>query len=164
MPLGSVKKWIDRMAGAYTEILGARPDAFGAPGWCIDKRVLALAPSYGFSYLSCTRAAAPFIFEENGMVEVPSNLPCIEEVGTEGVLDAMEKNARSTVPQVLPVHTEVEGNWHDRDFETILDKAASLGYVFSRLDDIAAGLDRGTLPVRGLKMGWVHNRAFKCAV
>jgi hypothetical protein len=152
------------MVAAYAGILGARPASFGAPGWCIDKRVLGLAPSYGFSYLSCTRATGPFVFEENGMIEVPSNLPCIEEAGTEGVLDALEQNARSQVPQVLPVHTEVEGNRHDRDFVIILERAASLGYTFSRVGDIAAGLDRSTLPVRGLKMGWVHNRAFRCAV
>lgn len=164
MPERSVKRWLDRMVDAYTRVVGARPKAFGAPGWCIDKRVLALAPAYGFSYLSCTRAAEPFIFEENGMIEVPSNLPCIEEVGTSGVLAALERNALGTAPQVLPVHTEVEGNRCGRDFEIILAHAASLGYTFSRVGDIAAGLDASALPKRGLRIGWVHNRAFKCAI
>jgi undecaprenyl phosphate-alpha-L-ara4FN deformylase len=164
MPERSVKRWLDRMVDAYAGILETRPKAFGAPGWCIDKRVLRLATAYGFSYLSCTRAGEPFIFEENGMIEVPSNLPCIEEVGTDGVLHALEAKAQSLVPQVLPVHTEVEGGRFDRDFEIILEKAASLGYAFKRVGDIAAGLDERTLPVRGLRKGWVHNRAFKCAV
>lgn len=160
----SVKRWLDRMVDAYTEILGVRPRAFGAPGWCIDKRVLGMVPAYGLSYLSCTRASEPFIYEENGMVEVPSNLPCIEEVGTGGVLEALEKNARSLVPQILPVHTEVEGGRFGKDFEAILQKASSLGYTFKRVADIAAELDLKTLPVRGMRMGWIHNRAFKCAV
>jgi undecaprenyl phosphate-alpha-L-ara4FN deformylase len=160
----SVRAWLARMVDAYTRIMGTRPKAFGAPGWCIDKRVLGLVKGYGFSYLSCTRAAEPFIFEENGMVEVPSNLPCIEEVGTDGVLEALNAGARSPVPRILPVHTEVEGGRFGRDFEVILEKAASLGYVFRRVGDIAADLDAAGLPVRGLRMGWVHNRAFKCAV
>lgn len=164
MRLRSVKKWLDAMVNAFTVITGEKPSAFGAPGWCIDNRVLQLVREYGFAYLSCTRAKEPFIFEENGMLEIPSNLPCIEEVGTEGVLDALVRNAGSRIPQVLPVHTEVEGGRFGKDFETILDKASSLGYTIKKLCDIAGELDIEKLPVRGLKIGRVPNRAFKCAV
>jgi len=164
MRAASVKAWLERMTAAYRDVFGRAPGAFGAPGWCIDGRVLGLIPGFGFSYLSCTRAEAPFVFAENGMIEVPSNLPCIEEVGTGGVLHALEQGVSSPVPQVLPVHTEVEGGRFGHDFEIILEKALSLGYTFSKLSGIASGLDQKTLPVRPFRMGWVHNRAFKCAV
>lgn len=164
MRQGSIRKWLDRMVGAFTEITAMKPLAFGAPGWCIDQRVLNLVRDYNFEYLSCTRSKEPFIFEENGMLEVPSNLPCIEEVGTQGVLDSLERYSKSSLPQVLPVHTEVEGGRYGHDFELILDRALSLGYRIERLCDIAKGIERKPLPVRRLKIGRVPNRAFKCAV
>jgi len=164
MRQGSIRRWLDRMVGAFTGITGMKPLAFGAPGWCVDGRVLDMIRDYGFSYLSCTRAQEPFIFEENGMLEIPSNLPCIEEAGTEGVLSALERNAGNPVPQVLPVHTEVEGGRYGHDFELILDRALSLDYSIRRLCDMAGAIDRRGLPTRRLKIGWVQNRAFKCAV
>ncbi|MDX9762695.1 MAG: polysaccharide deacetylase family protein [Desulfomonilia bacterium] len=164
MRTGSVKRWLDSMVESFVSITGEKPLAFGAPGWNIDTRVLHLVKNYGFSYLSCTRAREPFIFEENGLLELPSNLPCIEEAGTRGVIDALDRNADSKIPQVLPVHTEVEGGRFGNDFEVILDKAASLGYTVRRLCDIVHDIDRTSLPTRGLTMGHLPNRAFKCAV
>jgi len=160
----SIKKWLDNMVSAYREILGTEPEAFGAPGWCIDTRVLGMLTGYGLSYLSCTRAPEPFVYEENSMVEIPSNLPCIEERGVTGVLDALEKAAGSSIPRVLPVHTEVEGGRYTSDFDHILDRVLSLGYSFVRVSDIALQVNRQTLPVRPLKIGWIKNRAFRCAV
>jgi peptidoglycan/xylan/chitin deacetylase (PgdA/CDA1 family) len=160
----SIKKWLEAMVNAYREILGAEPEAFGAPGWCIDTRVLGMLKGYGLKYLSCTRAQAPFVFEENGMIELPSNLPCIEEQGATGVLEALEKAAGSSIPRVLPVHTEVEGGRCTADFDRILDRALSLGFSFVRVSDIALQVDRPALPVRPLKIGWIKNRAFRCAV
>jgi undecaprenyl phosphate-alpha-L-ara4FN deformylase len=164
MSQGAIRRWLERMVDAFTGITGLQPLAFGAPGWCIDSRVLDIVRGCGFAYLSCTRAREPFVFEENGMLEIPSNLPCIEEVGTDGVLSALERNAGSPLPQVLPVHTEVEGGRYGHDFEVILDHALSLGYRIERLCDIAGALKRNDLPVRGLRIGWIPNRAFKCAV
>lgn len=161
---GSIRKWLDRMVDAFTGITGTKPLAFGAPGWCIDGRVLEMMRGYGFAYLSCTRAQEPFLFEENGILEIPSNLPCIEEAGPRGVLSALERNAGSLLPQVLPVHTEVEGGRYGHDFELILERALSLGYSIERVCDIAEKMDRKSLPHRGLKIGWVPNRAFRCAV
>ncbi|MRR36634.1 hypothetical protein EG829_18610 [bacterium] len=62
------------------------------------------------------------------------------------------------------MHTEVEGNNFCSDFEIILDHARDLGYSIRRVCDIAEAIDKKALPVRPLKMGWIHNRAFKCAV
>ncbi len=164
MSMGSVRKWLGSMVDAFIEVTGSRPAAFGAPGWRVDSRALGAVAVYGFSYLSCTRAAAPFVFEENRMLEVPSNLPCIEEVGAAGVLDALGRNAASETPWVLPVHAEVEGGRYLDDFERILDRALSLGYTTRRVCDIAEEIDRASLPVRGLKTRRVPHRAFKCAV
>ncbi len=164
MGKNGIHEWFRKMVGAYMDATGTAPVAFGAPGWMMNTSSLKEAAAWGFKYLSCTRAQIPFIYEETGMLEVPSNIPCIEEVGTEGVLSALEKNAGSSVPQVLPVHTEIEGGAFKSDFEHILDKAAALGYNIRKLCDIADEIDRSQLDIRPLRKALIAGRAFACSV
>jgi undecaprenyl phosphate-alpha-L-ara4FN deformylase len=152
------------MVGAYVQITGSQPKAFGAPSWVMNNRSLKVAATYNLSYLSCTRAAEPFVFAENSMIEVPSNLPCIEEVGIDGVMAAIKDRSESPVPQVLPVHAEVEGMAYQGQFKEMLTLAVSLGYRICTVHEIASGLEKDKLPVRPLTMGLIPGRAFKCAV
>jgi undecaprenyl phosphate-alpha-L-ara4FN deformylase len=160
----SIHEWFKKMVDAYIDATGVAPAAFGAPGWMMNTPALKEAASWGFKYLSCTRAQSPFIFEENGLLEIPSNLPCIEEVGTEGVLAALEQNAGSDIPQVLPVHTEIEGGAFKADFALILDKALGLGYRIRKLCDVAQMLGRSELQTRRLRKTLLAGRAFPCSV
>ncbi len=164
MSMRSIQSWFRNMVTSYVKIFGERPSAFGAPGWCMDRRALEVVGKMGLSYLSCTRADRPFVFMENGMLEIPSNLPCIEEVGTIGVIQELEGRKDDEVPLVLPVHAEVEGGIFLEDFRRIIDTAYECGYRFVRLCDIEHRLDRDSLEVRGLKMSLLPGRAFKCAV
>jgi peptidoglycan/xylan/chitin deacetylase (PgdA/CDA1 family) len=164
MSTNSIKNWFDRLFAAYTRITGSQPVSFGAPGWMMDTRSLDIVAACNLLYLSSTRAPEPFVFEENAMLELPSNLPCIEEVGADGVMAALKDRAGSTVPQILPVHAEVEGMAYQRQFRDMLDRALSLGYRIRRLREIASELDKSTLPVRRLTMGLLPGRGFKCAV
>ncbi len=164
MSRNSIEAWFAKMVGAYFQITGTLPKAFGAPSWMMDKRSLEVVATYNLSYLSCTRAPAPFVFAENSMIEVPSNMPCIEEVGTEGVMAAIKDRAESHIPQVLPVHAEVEGMVYQEKFKEMLTLAVSLGYRICTVEDIALGLEKEKLPVRPLTMGLIPGRAFKCAV
>lgn len=159
-----IHEWFRKMVSAYMDATGAAPGAFGAPGWMMNTSSLKEAAAWGFKYLSCTRAQVPFIFEENGLLEMPSNLPCIEEVGTKGVLKSLEENAGSNVPRVLPVHTEIEGGAFKADFNRILDKALSLGYNIRKLCEIADDIDRSQLETRPLRKALLTGRAFECSV
>ena len=159
-----IEIWFDKMVNSYVDILGVRPFAFGAPGWMMDTRSLDIAKGFGFDYLSCTRASGPFIFEENGMLEIPSNLPCIEEVGTDRVLKELEIKKDENIPQILPVHTEVEGGIYLDDFKRILDKAQRHNYKILRLTDIAGSLDNAALEIKRLNLGILPGRALKCAL
>ncbi|MEN6473459.1 MAG: polysaccharide deacetylase family protein [Syntrophaceae bacterium] len=161
---GAMHAWFEKMVDAFQSTTGRKPQSFGAPSWRMDQRALAEAPQWDFRYLSCTRARGPFIFVENGLLEIPSNLPCIEEVGVAGVLQALERNARNPVPQVLPVHVEIEGHTHKSEFEHILDTIASLEYRVMTVAEIAHTIDRNRLETRGLREGLLPGRAFKCAV
>jgi len=160
----SVAAWLAKMTKAYMDIFGTMPECFGAPGWRMDKRVLDILRSFNFSYLSCTRAREPFIFEENSLLEIPSNLPCIEEAGVAGVMKELESRSNSPMHQVLPVHTEVEGGIYLKEFQKILDHARLLGYKFVKVSDIASSMTREDLKVRGLDIGLIPGRAFKCAL
>jgi undecaprenyl phosphate-alpha-L-ara4FN deformylase len=160
----SIHEWFKKMVSAYIDATGVAPAAFGAPGWIMNTLALKETVGWGFKYLSCTRARVPFIFEETGLLEIPSNLPCIEEVGTDAVLSALEQNARSNIPQVLPVHTEIEGGAFKRDFELILDKALGLGYSIRKLCDVAETLERSSLQIRPLRKALLPGRAFACSV
>ncbi len=164
MSRSSIEAWFAKMAGAYFHITGSVPKSFGAPSWMMDKRSLEVVATYNLSYLSCTRAPAPFVFAENSMIEVPSNMPCIEEVGTDGVMAAIKDRSDSPVPQVLPVHAEVEGMVYQGQFKEILNLAVSLGYRICPVHEIASGLKKDRLPIRPLTMGLIPGRAFKCAV
>jgi undecaprenyl phosphate-alpha-L-ara4FN deformylase len=164
MSRNSIESWFAKMVGAYFQITGSMPKAFGAPSWMMDKRSLEVVATYNLSYLSCTRAPAPFVFAENSMIEVPSNMPCIEEVGTDGVMAAIKDRSERPAPQVLPVHAEVEGMVYQGQFKEMLKLAVSLGYRICLLHEIASGLEKDQLPVRPLTMGLIPGRAFKCAV
>jgi undecaprenyl phosphate-alpha-L-ara4FN deformylase len=164
MSRNSIEAWFAKMVGAYFQIMGSLPKAFGAPSWVMNNKSLKVAATYNLSYLSCTRAPEPFVFAENSMIEVPSNMPCIEEVGADGVMAAIKDKAEGIVPQVLPIHAEVEGMMFQGQFRKMLDLALSLGYRICLVQDIATGLDKDKLPVRPLNMGLIPGRAFKCAV
>ncbi len=138
--------------------------SFGAPGWRMDERVLQLVTEFGFKYLSCTRAPRPFTFAENGISEIPSNLPCIEEIGVQGVIEALSMHSRDPGPFVLPIHAEVEGGVYLHSFMEILSHALSCGYSFYTVHDIASKVGGSGLPLRKLRIGTVKGRGFRCAV
>jgi len=164
MSRSSIETWFQKMVDAHKGVTGLQPKAFGAPSWMMDPRSLKVVTAYNLSYLSCTRASAPFVFAENSMLEIPSNLPCIEEVGVQDVTASIKEKAGSPVPQVLPVHAEVEGMVYQRQFRDMLESALSLGFTIRPLQHIASDLEKGRLPIRPLTMGLIPGRAFRCAV
>jgi len=78
-----IENWFEKGLAAYRKSTGREPSAFGAPAWLIDERVLRVAGRYPFRYLSCTRAQKPFIHDISRFPEIPSDLPCLEEIGVE---------------------------------------------------------------------------------
>ena len=82
----------------------------------------------------------------------------------EGVHAALHERADSSIPQILPVHAEVEGLVYTTEFREILNKSINKGYRILRLDELSSHITRESLPVRGLRMGRIPGRAFKCAI
>jgi peptidoglycan/xylan/chitin deacetylase (PgdA/CDA1 family) len=159
-----IREWFDRGISAYEGCLGHPPRAFGAPAWLLSETAVAVAAGYEWEYLSCTRAAAPFILSGTGLVEVPSDLPCLEEVGGGRGRDRILEALSGGGVHVLPVHAEVEGGIWRESFAHLLRKVAELGYRIVPLSRIASIFWNRGLDERPFRLARLSGRAFPCAV
>ncbi len=159
-----IREWFEKGIAAFERLTGFRPDAFGAPAWRIDERVMAEIPRYGFRYLSCTRASVPFIHEGTNLTEIPSDLPCFEEVDRERPIEKILAPLARGGVHVLPVHAEVEGGIYRSYFMELLKTVQAMDYTVSTLSEILAMLPEKDLPERKFRMELLPGRAVPCAV
>jgi peptidoglycan/xylan/chitin deacetylase (PgdA/CDA1 family) len=159
-----IRNWFQRGITGLESILGEKPTSFGAPAWLIDDRVLAIAGGLGFEYLSCTRAVSPFIHEGIKLLEIPSDIPCFEEVGMEGGAQKILAALAGGGMHVLPVHAEVEGGIMADAFIGLLPAIKKMDYRFVRLRDMIPLIDKSRLPVRRFRLELLPGRSVPCAV
>jgi len=159
-----VQDWFARGVAAYEECLGHRPRAFGAPAWRLTGAAVEVLKGFPWEYLSCTRAAAPFVLAGTGLLEVPSDLPCLEEVGGRNGVANILAGLDAGGIHVLPVHAEAEGGiWRDA-FVEILRGARERGYEIHALSEVVA-IARGRAPAeRPFRLALLPGRAAPCAV
>jgi peptidoglycan/xylan/chitin deacetylase (PgdA/CDA1 family) len=161
---GWIRDWFACGLEAYEKCLEHPPKAFGAPAWLLTDAAVAAIAGHGWEYLSCTRAAAPFVLEGTGLVEVPSDLPCLEEVGGRNGVPRILSALDAGGVHVLPVHAEAEGGiWRDA-FAEILRGASDRGYAIHPLSRIAADCRCGVLPGRPFRTALLPGRAVPCSV
>ena len=159
-----IRDWLEKGIRGFTELTGRKPSAFGAPAWVIDDRVIAILGDYRFDYLSCTRAKKPFIHEKIGVVEIPSDLPCFEEVGVPDGIFAVASILKDGDTHVLPVHAEAEGGIWSSSFIELLEQARRSGYRFAKLSEIRKLLPVDELILRKYRMELIPGRSAPCAV
>jgi len=159
-----IREWFNKGIAGFEKLTGNKPTAFGAPSWLIDDRVLAIIKEYKFDYLSCTRAKAPFIHEIVNVLELPSDLPCFEEVDAQKCVSIISKLIKDGGTHVLPVHAEVEGGIFQNQFRKLLEKALNMGMEIMSLNEIKEKLDIQTLPIRKYKMELLLGRHSPSAV
>ena len=163
-PEGWIRDWFSRGIDGFEALTGKRPTSFGAPAWLIDDRVLSIVRDLRFDYLSCTRAKAPFIHEGTGLIEIPSDLPCLEETGIEeGERKILAKLAEGGI-HVLPVHAEVEGGLMSENFVRLIQAAKKLDYRLLPLGNLLSLLDRESLVTRRFRLQLLAGRSVPCAV
>lgn len=163
-PEAWIRKWFEKGCQAFKNVTGRHPTAFGAPAWLVDDRVLTVLKDYPFRYVSCTRAQAPFVHEGLGVLEMPSDLPCFEEVG---IADGSEKIMRRLDDRgihVLPVHAEVEGGLWNTPFLELMHKIGKHGYQVETLGEISRNIATETLPRRRFRMAMLPGRSVPCCV
>jgi hypothetical protein len=159
-----IQEWFAKGIAGFEKLTGKKPTAFGAPSWIIDDRVLKIIKAYNCDYLSCTRAKAPFIHEIGNILEIPSDLPCFEEIEAQKGVSIISELIKDGKTHVLPVHAEVEGGIFQNQFRELLEKALSIGIEVVPLKEIKEKLDIKTLPRRKYKMELLPGRHSACAV
>ena len=159
-----IQDWFEKGISAYRKVVKREPSAFGAPAWLIDDRVLEIAGGYGFQYLSCTRASEPFIHDPSGLMEIPSDLPCFEEIGVEQGGASILQILKEGGMHVLPAHAEVEGGIWASHFIELLEKVRDTDYQILPLSKIRERLLSQPLPVRKYRMELLPGRSVPCAV
>jgi len=159
-----IRDWFAKGIAGFEKLTENKPTAFGAPSWLIDDRVLEIIKEYKFDYVSCTRAKAPFIHEAINILEIPSDLPCFEEIDTPKGVSIIMDLIKNGVIHVLPVHAEVEGGIFENEFRELLKRALSMNIEIMPMKAIKDKLDIKTLPVRKYKMELLPGRHSACAV
>ncbi len=159
-----IRDWLEKGIAAFEQLTDRRPTSFGAPAWLIDDRVLHVLKEYSWEYLSCTRAPAPFLHEGLNIPEIPSDLPCFEEVGVSAGLALIMKKISDRGLHILPVHAEAEGGiWRDVFFN-LIKNMSNQGYQFKTLGEIRNDLIADLLPCRKYQMALLSGRSVPCCV
>jgi len=155
----------------FGEIFGKAPKTFGAAGWQINENVLALQEQFGFDYASDTRGSYPFLPAMGGRTftvpQLPSTLPTLDElVGVDGITTAnvtqhlLKLTERAPVHgHVYTLHAELEGMALMPVFEQLLTGWKKQGYELVATRDMAAKLDRMSLPLHEVVMGEIPGRS-----
>ena len=156
--------WLDKGISAYESCLGHSPRAFGAPAWILTGTAVEEIARRKWEYLSCTRAPAPFLLGGTGLAEIPSDLPCMEEVGGRKGVGVVVGVLSGGGTHVYPVHAEVEGGILQDAFIAIIRGALEQGYRIVPLSEIVRGLDIAELPQRTFRTSLLRGRAFPCAI
>jgi undecaprenyl phosphate-alpha-L-ara4FN deformylase len=159
-----IRDWFDKGMTAFRNLTGQNASSFGAPAWLIDDRVIKIVGGYGFEYLSCTRAREPFLHERLVIPEIPSNLPCFEELGVKMAREKILSLLADGGLHVLPVHAEVEGGIWNTYFMQLMFEIKKMSYTFSRLHEIKDSLKHDQLVIRKYRMDLLSGRSVPCAV
>jgi len=159
-----IRDWFRRGLSAFQSLTGRPAAAFGAPAWLIDDRVMDILGEFEFQYLSCTRGDSPFVHEGSGLIEIPSNLPCWEEIGGENRWKVIENRLNDAAFAVLPVHAEIEGGIAVDFLRRILDGLDRSAFEVLTLDAMKSRMDATSLPVRRYRLARLPGRAAPCAV
>jgi len=159
-----IRDWFEKGIRGFMKVTGKKPLAFGAPAWIIDDRVMEILEDYQFDYLSCTRAKKPFIHEKGGIVEIPSDLPCFEEVGVSEGMSIISSMLKDGEMHVLPAHAEAEGGIWSSNFVDLIAQVKKAGYRFATLSEIRKLLPADELAVRKYRMELLPGRSVPCAV
>jgi len=159
-----IRDWFDLGMTAFRKLTGKKASSFGAPAWLIDDRVMGIAGEYGFEYLSCTRAGRPFLHEGLLIPEIPSDLPCFEELGVKTAGERIHSLLADGGLHVLPVHAEVEGGIWNQQFMDLMGEIKKKSYTFSSLHEINDSLKRDQLGIRKYGMAMLPGRSVPCAV
>jgi len=159
-----IERWFENGISVFYNIYGRFPLSFAAPGWICSKDGLDVIKSFGFiKFISLSRAKEPFIEKNTQLLEIPSNLPCLEE-NPKDFLNLTLDSIELTRYPVLPVHAEIEGGPFTGVFYELLTKLKEMKFEFLTMHDYYNFLKNEQLYIREFKIETLKGRAFECLV
>jgi len=158
-----IKDWFEKGISTYFSIYKKYPQSFGAPGWVCSQKALNYIKGLKFlKFLSLSRANRPFIEKTTLNIEIPSNLPCLEE-NPKDFVNIAQKAINEKHIGVLPVHAEIEGGPFTDKFLKLLNSIKN-NTNFLTMNEYFLELDRKSLNVREFELKVLPGRAFSCLV
>lgn len=135
----------DRAAHLFKSLSGCAPSSYAAPGWQETSASRRAIDRLGLAYTSSSRGRCPYWPVIDGVhshtLEIPTTLPTMDEIyGTDGANDdtipgIWADALREDAPNVLTIHTEMEGMSKIDVFDRFIETAISRGYSFVTLRD-----------------------------
>jgi undecaprenyl phosphate-alpha-L-ara4FN deformylase len=160
-----------RALETFAEVFGSPPASHAAAGWQINPAALQLEGAAQLQYASDTRGTHPFLpvmaHVPGACIQIPTTLPTLDElIGTDGLtaqsvsrhLRALTQS-RPASDQVFTAHAELEGGQLAPQFEALLKGWVADGFAIVPLRDVAASLDRNSLPRHVVEMGPIAGRS-----
>ncbi len=158
-----IKNWFEKGISTYFAIYKNYPQSFGAPGWVCSDLALKYIKNLKFiKFLSISRAQKPFIEEITKLIEIPSNLPCLEENPKEFIKLTLNSINKKTIG-VLPVHAEIEGGPFIDDFVKLLNLLKN-DTNFLTMQEYFLEIEKKHLDIRRFESTILPGRAFSCLV
>jgi len=163
---------LQRAVQEFQDTFGTPPRVHGAAGWQMNAGVPGLQRELGFEYASDTRGTHPFQPVPDGVPQLPTTLPTLDElIGIDGAraADAVGKllaltRATPHVNQVFTLHAELEGGAYLPDFERLLLGWRADGHEFITLGKAGERLPHAGLARGRIGAGTVPGRSGELAV
>jgi undecaprenyl phosphate-alpha-L-ara4FN deformylase len=165
------RREFQRALDTFAEVFGSAPASHAAAGWQINAATLQLESSAPLDYASDTRGTHPFLpvmgQVRGTCIQIPTTLPTLDElIGTDGLTaDSVVAHLRALTraqpgtDQVFTAHAELEGGQLAPQFEALLKGWISDGYELVAVREIAASLEKKSLPRHVIEMGPIAGRS-----
>ncbi|MEK6743776.1 MAG: polysaccharide deacetylase family protein [Nitrospirota bacterium] len=160
----------------FERIFGEPARTAGAAGWQANALSLGVYDEAGLLYASDARGTHPFFPRVGGRtfktLQIPTTLPTLDELlgrpeyPGERLIDHYLSLLKPSIPNVLTIHTELEGMKYLALFRQFLERTRSRSVRIVLLRDLAAGLlnDPASIPSCDLVPGLVDGRSGTLAV
>jgi peptidoglycan/xylan/chitin deacetylase (PgdA/CDA1 family) len=168
-----------QMRAAYEKfhsIFDQTATVHGAAGWQMNGAAFLAEDLFGFTHASDTRGSEPFFPKIGGTIvdclQLPTTLPTLDELigrddlgGKHPVDHLLELTANSGHrDHVYTLHAELEGQQLAPWLERLMSGWQEQGYRLTSLGELAASIDRGTVPIKAIRYRPIAGRSGTLAI
>ncbi|EKE01367.1 MAG: hypothetical protein ACD_21C00150G0003 [uncultured bacterium] len=170
MPQEKIAAEFQKALDEFQRIFGQPATTAAAPGWQANEKTLEIYDQANFIYASDCRGTSPFFPKVGDKIyktlQIPTTLPTLDELlgrpefPQEKIIGHYLSLLKSDVPNVLTIHSELEGMKYATWFRAFLLELEKQNVQFTTLSEIAKSCD---FPVCELIQKEVEGRSGKLA-